>query len=223
MALNENGMYVNPGWQNNNVPAINANELNTLSDAAAGAVEYDRPMPTLTDEQKMQALDNIGGLSRNTQTLSAQEKQNATGNIGAVSFANTQSLTNAQKIAAAKNIGAVSYVGTNNPTLSDAQKTNARTNIGAAANSVFVSVSVAAAAWSNPSGTSYYLATVTATGVIATSKIVVGIGNNVTPEQYEAYLNGKIICSGQGDGTITLKAFGTVPTIPLPVGILICD
>ena len=58
MGLNQSGQYENPGWQNDTAPALNATELNAMSNAIAGAVEYDRAQ-TLTAAQARQARQNI--------------------------------------------------------------------------------------------------------------------------------------------------------------------
>lgn len=54
-----NGQYVAPTWVNDNPPAINAAELNAMSGAIAGAVEFDRNQ-NLTSSQKSNARNNIG-------------------------------------------------------------------------------------------------------------------------------------------------------------------
>lgn len=59
MPLDTNGNYVSPTWVNDNEPAIDAEELNAMSGAIAGAVEYDREM-TLNDDQQTTARGNIG-------------------------------------------------------------------------------------------------------------------------------------------------------------------
>lgn len=55
----QNGLYVAPVWRNDQSPAIDADELNAMSGAIQGAVEYDRTM-ALTDAQKTKARSNIG-------------------------------------------------------------------------------------------------------------------------------------------------------------------
>ena len=54
-----NGQYAAPTWVNDSAPAINASELNAMSGAIAGAVEYDR-VQNLTTAQKSVARVNIG-------------------------------------------------------------------------------------------------------------------------------------------------------------------
>lgn len=58
MPLNSAGTYVNPGWVDETAPALDADELNAMSNAIQGAVEYDRPM-ALTVAQRKQARVNI--------------------------------------------------------------------------------------------------------------------------------------------------------------------
>ena len=64
MPLDTNGKYVapSPEWTNDNEPAIDADELNAMSGAIAGAVEYDRSL-SLTETQQQQARSNIGAAS----------------------------------------------------------------------------------------------------------------------------------------------------------------
>ena len=64
MPLDTNGNYVSPTWVNVNEPAIDAEELNAMSGAIAGAVEYDREM-TLNDDQQTTARGNIGAAAEN--------------------------------------------------------------------------------------------------------------------------------------------------------------
>jgi len=54
-----NGQYTAPTWVNDSAPAINASELNAMSGAIAGAVEFDRSQ-SLTTSQKETARNNIG-------------------------------------------------------------------------------------------------------------------------------------------------------------------
>ncbi len=63
MPINTNGTYVSPTWVNENEPALDADELNAMSGAIAGAVEYDRDM-TLTAEQQTQARTNINAAAQ---------------------------------------------------------------------------------------------------------------------------------------------------------------
>lgn len=64
MPLDTNGKYVapSPEWTNDNEPAIDADELNAMSGAIAGAVEYDRSL-SLTASDQEQARSNIGAAS----------------------------------------------------------------------------------------------------------------------------------------------------------------
>lgn len=64
MPLDTNGKYVapSPEWTNDNEPAIDADELNAMSGAIAGAVEYDRSL-SLTSSEQEQARSNIGAAS----------------------------------------------------------------------------------------------------------------------------------------------------------------
>jgi hypothetical protein len=65
MPLDTNGQYVapSPAWTNDNEPAIDADELNAMSGAIAGAVEYDRAQ-TISSTDQAQARTNIGAASQ---------------------------------------------------------------------------------------------------------------------------------------------------------------
>ena len=63
MPLDTNGIYVSPTWVDDNEPAIDADELNAMSRAIAGAVEYDRTQ-ALTSAQQAKARSNIGAASQ---------------------------------------------------------------------------------------------------------------------------------------------------------------
>lgn len=63
MPTNTNGTYVAPTWTNENEPALDADELNAMSGAIAGAVEYDRSM-SLNATQQGTARTNIGAASQ---------------------------------------------------------------------------------------------------------------------------------------------------------------
>lgn len=63
MPTNTNGTYVAPTWVNDNEPALDADELNAMSGAIAGAVEYDRSM-SLSSSQQETARTNIGAASQ---------------------------------------------------------------------------------------------------------------------------------------------------------------
>lgn len=209
----QDGKYVAPTFVDGTAPALSASEMNAMAGAVQGAVEYDRAL-SLTDAQKNQALNNIDALKKSTQSLTDTQKSQVLGNIGAVSY-NSQSLNSTQMKQATVNIGAVSYVASQ--TVTAAQRTQARANISAIAASG-VNVSVASNLWSSSSP---YTATVSVSGVTASNNILVGIGSGATSTQYEAFADGQIICSAQGSGTITLKAFGDKPSVAIPISVLI--
>ena len=209
----ENGKYVAPEFVNDTAPALSADEMNAMAGAVAGAVEFDRALE-LSNEQKTQAVNNIGALSKQSQTLSSAEKSNVLSNVGAVSY-NSQSLTAAQKFQAVTNIGAVTFASAQG--LTAAQKTQVKANIGAVGASG-VAVSVAKTAWNGSSAP--YTASVTVNGVTASNNIVVGIGS-VTAAQYAAFVDAQIACTAQSANKITLTAFGDKPTIALPISVVI--
>lgn len=85
-----------------------------------------------------------------------------------------------------------------------------------AAKSSALNLTAAAASWS-ASGT----ITLTATGVTASNNIVVGAGSGCTADQYAALAKAQILCTAQAANSITLTAFGTVPTIDVPISVVI--
>lgn len=89
--------------------------------------------------------------------------------------------------------------------------------VGAAAKSQGVPLTVAASAWT---GDGPYTATVTCTIAKADNKLIVGAGGALTAEHHEAYTAAMVVCTAQAAGRITLTAFGKAPTIDLPVNVL---
>lgn len=208
-----NGVYVAPTFVNDSTPAIDAAELNALARAAAGAIEYDRAQ-NLTTAQKQQAATNVGAVSVNAQTLSTTQKNQAIANIGAVSTA-TQTLTEAQKQQVATNIGVVS---TSSQTLTESQKQQVRDNVGCAAPSQTATVTVATTDWTGSEAP--YTATIACSIATASNIIFVEPGGDPTPEQYEALASSGIMCVGQGNGTITLKAYGGLPAVDIQIAVV---
>ena len=82
-----------------------------------------------------------------------------------------------------------------------------------------VSLTIASTAWTGDEAP--YTATVTCNGVTASNHIIVGAGGALTAEQQSAMAAAMIVCTGQGTNTITLSAYGTVPSIDLPVNVMI--
>lgn len=72
MPLDTNGVYVSPTWVDDNEPAIDADELNAMSGAIAGAVEHDRAQ-TLSSAAQTQARTNIGAASQTDMTQAQQD------------------------------------------------------------------------------------------------------------------------------------------------------
>lgn len=79
------------------------------------------------------------------------------------------------------------------------------------------SFSVPASAWSS---TAPYTATVACEIATESNTLIVGIGGSITAAQKNAISMADIVCTGQGDGTITLTAFGTKPLIAIPVNVM---
>ena len=71
-------------------------------------------------------------------------------------------------------------------------------------------VTASASAWSANT------ITLSVTGVMADSKLEVGLSNTATDEQYAAATAAQIRATGSGDGTVTLKAVAA-PSIDLPI------
>ncbi|MBS7355137.1 MAG: hypothetical protein KIG86_01675 [Eubacteriales bacterium] len=71
-------------------------------------------------------------------------------------------------------------------------------------------VTASASAWSDNT------ITLSVTGVMADSKLEIGLSETATDEQYAAATAAQIRAMGSGDGTVTLKA-ATAPTIDLPI------
>ena len=78
------------------------------------------------------------------------------------------------------------------------------------------SLTVAAGDWGNSAP---YTATVSCSIATATNNLIVGPGA-VTAEQAEEFASCGIFCSGQGSGTITLKAIYKKPSVSLPVSVM---
>ena len=70
--------------------------------------------------------------------------------------------------------------------------------------------------WSNSTYTITGLA-----GVTATSTQVILPTTTMTQAQYEAFAAAEVIDNGQSTGSITITALGTVPTIDIPIRIMV--
>ena len=71
-------------------------------------------------------------------------------------------------------------------------------------------VTASASAWSDNT------ITLSVTGVMADSKLEIGLSDTATDEQYAAATAAQIRATGSGNGTVTLKA-APAPTIDLPI------
>ena len=78
-------------------------------------------------------------------------------------------------------------------------------------------ITIPAASWS---GTEPATQTVNVTNMTANSHIIVGGSSSMTNEQYIQMALAKILCTTQGAGTLTFAAFGSVPSVDLPVTII---
>lgn len=98
----------------------------------------------------------------------------------------------------------------------DGSVTAAKLAPGAAAKvSTMTAVTLAAASWENGSYT------LNVSGVTATSPVELLPGASITTEQLAALQGANIQDGGQTAGSITLKAFGTVPAVDVPVRIIV--
>lgn len=104
-------------------------------------------------------------------------------------------------------------------TLTNAQKQQARENIEAAPDKLLTTGTILLAAnWTGDNAPYSY--TLNVAGVTADSHQVFLPALDITAEQLEALQGANIQDGGQSAGTVTLKAFGTKPTIDLPIRII---
>ena len=94
--------------------------------------------------------------------------------------------------------------------LGDGSVTQATPGADYAAPATDTVVTASASAWSNNT------ITLSVTGVMADSKLEIGLSDTATDEQYAAATAAQIRATGSGDGTVTLKA-AIAPTIDLPI------
>lgn len=86
--------------------------------------------------------------------------------------------------------------------------------------SVTKSITLTAANWVvNSAGTNYNY-TISDALITATSNQEVIPAESITAEQLNALQKANIICDGQWAGGLTLKTFGTVPTVDIPVKVI---
>lgn len=88
-------------------------------------------------------------------------------------------------------------------------------DVGASTVSTTVTATLAASSWS---GGNY---TLSVTGVTATSNQEILPATSITAEQLKALQGANIQDGGQSAGKIILKAFGTVPTINIPIRVIV--
>lgn len=82
-------------------------------------------------------------------------------------------------------------------------------------NSIPVSVTLSGSGWISGKQT------VAVPNVTAESNGIVGVSQSITPEEMEAVYAAKLRVCGQGDGTVTVAADGTVPTRDIPVVVVL--
>ena len=88
--------------------------------------------------------------------------------------------------------------------------------IGAATKSIVVNTDLLAASWSDAS---YYTLSISEITTTTNQEILPAV--NITPEQLEALQSANLQDGGQTNGSVTLKAFGDVPTIDIPIRVIV--
>lgn len=78
---------------------------------------------------------------------------------------------------------------------------------------------VPVASWSGSAAP--YTVDITLQGAASDSTVYVLPHPDITPVQYKALAEAAIIGGDQGEGTVRLKAYGTKPTVDLPLGFLV--
>ena len=95
----------------------------------------------------------------------------------------------------------------------------ANTLAGSKANpSSVMSLTLAAGSWTSATPPTQ---TLTATGITANSKIIVGVASSATSAQWDAAADGKIRCTDQGTDSLTFTCYGYEPSENIPVTALI--
>lgn len=87
--------------------------------------------------------------------------------------------------------------------------------VGPAATVRYIETTLAASSWSNSQ------ITIASEYIQDYNYISIGMQNTITLEQYDALAAAKIICISQVAGTITLKCLGTIPSIDIPIVVVI--
>lgn len=75
-------------------------------------------------------------------------------------------------------------------------------------------ITLTAASWSNGSYT------ISDSLITATSNQEIIPAQSITADQYKALVKASIVATGQSVGSITIKAFGTVPSINIPITVI---
>ena len=87
-----------------------------------------------------------------------------------------------------------------------------------AAPSTALSLTLASESWSSATPPTQ---TLTATGVTENNNIVVGLAPGITATQYDAAAAAKLVCTAQGANSITVTAYGTKPSVNIPIIVII--
>lgn len=81
------------------------------------------------------------------------------------------------------------------------------------------SITISTDAWT---GNSPSIATITGlSNLTTTSQAIVGISSTASQDQYNAVSNAQLLANVTSNGTLAIKCFGIVPTIAVPITIMI--
>lgn len=127
------------------------------------------------------------------------------GNSGVVLYS-PQTLTEAQKTQARNNIGAISSADKTQIYDAISKKSDA---------SVSVSAALTAAGWKDKKQTLYI------SNIKANQNGIASVAQSISPEQYEAAYDAGLYIYSQGEGSITFMINGKAPTVDIPISIIL--
>ena len=119
----------------------------------------------------------------------------------------------------ASDVGAVPTSRTVNGKELSSNITLSASDVNAASKSTTVTATLSASSWSGDSAP--YTYTLSVSGVTATSNQEFLPALDITEEQLTALQAANIQDGGQSSGSVTLKAFGTKPTIDIPIRVIV--
>ena len=80
-------------------------------------------------------------------------------------------------------------------------------------------ITIAASSWDTTNNT-YTISGLTGFVTSASNQVILP-RRTITQEQYEAFASAKVIGYSQSDGTLVLKALGDIPTIDVPITLMV--